>query len=72
MSYFEIMIKKGEEKPSHRETAHVTMTVATKGRIFHPHCDGWRIDPVAIIRDQLEEDPREASSSNGRSYNSRQ
>ena len=39
------------------EAAHVTMNVAMKGRIFHPHCDGWRIVSVAVIRDQLEEDP---------------
>ena len=43
-----------------------------EGRIFHPHCDRWRIVPVADIRDQLEEVPREASSSNGRRYNFRQ
>ena len=49
-----------------REAAHVTMNVAMKGRIFHPNRDGWRSVPVAVIRDQLEEDPREASSSNGR------
>ena len=44
------------------------MTVAMKGRIFHPNCEGWRSVPVAVIRDQLEEDPREASSSNGHGY----
>ena len=43
-----------------------------RGRIFHPHCDGWRIVPVDAIRDQMEEDPREASSSNGRRYDFRQ
>ena len=48
------------------------MNVAMKGRIFHPNCDGWRSVPVAVIRDQLEEDPREARSSNGRHYNFRQ
>ena len=42
------------------------------GRIFHPHCDRWRIVPVAVIQDQLGDDPREASSSNGRRYNFRQ
>ena len=44
------------------------MTVAMKGRIFYPYCDGWRIVSVAVIRDQLEEDSREISSCNGRRY----
>ena len=39
------------------------------GGVFHPHCDGWRIVPVAVIRDQLDE---EKNSSNGRRYNLRQ
>ena len=48
------------------------MVVAMKGRGFHPHCDWWRIVQVAFIRDQLEENPRETNSSNGRRYNFRQ
>ena len=46
--------------------------IAMKGRIFHPNCDGWRSVHVAVIRDKLEEDPCEASSSDGRRYNFRQ
>ena len=42
------------------------------GGVFHPHCDGWRIVPFAVIRDQLDEDPRKKNSSNGRRYNLRQ
>ena len=42
------------------------------GGIFHPRCDGWRIVPVAVIQDHLEEDLREANSSNGRRYSLRQ
>ena len=39
------------------------------GGVFHLHCDGWIIVPVAVIRDQLDEDMRKKNSSNGRRYN---
>ena len=40
------------------------MTVAMKGWIFHSHYDGWRIVPIAVILDPLEEDPRKTNSNN--------
>ena len=37
-----------------------------RGGVFHPHCDGWRIVPAAVILDPLKADSRETKSNNGR------